>query len=66
MENQRNYQQLFRTESAKTARAPFVGLIMGPYDQRLPTEQSAAMWFNVSDVGFPMQLDPVYVSGFDV
>ena len=38
IENQSNYQTLFRDNA--TSIDPFVGLIIGPYDIRIPTEES--------------------------
>ncbi len=39
IENQTSYQTLFRDESNNIE--PFVGIIVGPYDRRMPTEESA-------------------------
>ncbi|KAK9763338.1 hypothetical protein K7432_010073 [Basidiobolus ranarum] len=43
MENQRNYQHLFRHEGSEDE--PFVGAIVGPYDPRLPGSSSVINWF---------------------
>ncbi|ORX93100.1 hypothetical protein K493DRAFT_262785 [Basidiobolus meristosporus CBS 931.73] len=43
MENQRNYQHLFRHEGSDDE--PFVGAIVGPYDPRLPGYSSVINWF---------------------
>lgn len=75
IENQANYQQLFKSSfnddtssassSSKTGSVcPFVGLIVGTYDNRNPTSQSVMRWFHVTDkeagvvrsVHFPMNL----------
>lgn len=70
IENQTSYQTLFRDQSANIE--PFVGLIIGPYDIRMPSEESifsihfisctlSADWFyvkNTSDTkGCPMNID---------
>ena len=46
IDNQCNYQAYFRDHTS--GMDPFVGLIVSPYDLRLPTLQSAVMWFNVA------------------
>ncbi|KAI9594412.1 hypothetical protein BDF19DRAFT_444731 [Syncephalis fuscata] len=46
LENQRNYQQLFR--DVECDEEPFVGAIVGPYDTRLPGSASVINWFYVS------------------
>lgn len=43
MDNQRNYQALFR--DAETGAEPFVGFIVGPYDLRLPSPASKVQTF---------------------
>jgi protein MYSM1 len=48
-ENQRNYQALFRDAAA--AVEPFVGAIVGPYDQALPGPGSVTSWFVVAQRG---------------
>ena len=48
-ENQRNYQALFRDSAAGAE--PFVGAIVGPYDQALPGPASVTAWFVVAARG---------------
>jgi hypothetical protein len=48
IENQTNYQILFRDEQHK--REPFVGVIIGPYDTRLKSEESVINWFHVESM----------------
>eukprot|EP00002_Diphylleia_rotans_P020806 TRINITY_DN4039_c0_g2_i6.p1 TRINITY_DN4039_c0_g2~~TRINITY_DN4039_c0_g2_i6.p1 ORF type:complete len:679 (+),score=109.33 TRINITY_DN4039_c0_g2_i6:158-2194(+) len=59
VENQTCYQHLCRDERNDTE--PFVGLIVGPYDSRLPSCQSATNWFYVGTAyenkGRPMALE---------
>jgi len=59
IENQTNYQGLFRDQ--KNSVDPFVGLIVGPYDTRMPTEESTFNWFCVKCVpegkGTPMYVE---------
>jgi len=43
--NQANYQQLFQDEAVRDE--PFVGLIVGTYDPRLPTDQSVITAFHL-------------------
>ncbi|GMH38254.1 hypothetical protein BSKO_06138 [Bryopsis sp. KO-2023] len=47
MENQRNYQALFRDEASMTE--PFVGFIVGPYDPQLLSPHSASTAFIVQE-----------------
>ncbi|CAG8462100.1 12482_t:CDS:2 [Funneliformis caledonium] len=47
LENQNNYQKLFRDE--KFNEEPFVGAIVGPYDPKLPGSLSVINWFYVSN-----------------
>jgi protein MYSM1 len=48
IENQRNYQMLCRDHHvSNTMLEPFVGAIVGPYDQALPASASAINWFHV-------------------
>eukprot|EP00698_Gefionella_okellyi_P008832 TRINITY_DN2212_c0_g1_i1.p1 TRINITY_DN2212_c0_g1~~TRINITY_DN2212_c0_g1_i1.p1 ORF type:complete len:519 (-),score=112.26 TRINITY_DN2212_c0_g1_i1:88-1644(-) len=54
VENQQNYQQLFRDASANIE--PFIGLIVGPYDVRMLSEASQLTWFHVHQ-NTPMQVD---------
>eukprot|EP01134_Creolimax_fragrantissima_P000280 CFRG0280T1 len=46
VENQYNYQMLFQGDNEANA-VPFVGAIVGPYDQELPSEKSVFNWFHV-------------------
>lgn len=46
VDNQCNYQAFFRDHGA--AVDPFVGLIVSPFDLRLPSMQSAVAWYHVS------------------
>ncbi|CAB4400231.1 hypothetical protein RhiirA5_408298 [Rhizophagus irregularis] len=48
LENQNNYQKLFRDE--KFNEEPFVGAIVGPYDPKLPGSLSVINWFYVSNL----------------
>eukprot|EP01116_Phalansterium_solitarium_P020196 TRINITY_DN5893_c1_g1_i1.p1 TRINITY_DN5893_c1_g1~~TRINITY_DN5893_c1_g1_i1.p1 ORF type:complete len:573 (-),score=181.15 TRINITY_DN5893_c1_g1_i1:180-1898(-) len=48
IENQANYQSLFRDEAHGLE--PFIGMIIGPYDVRLPSEQSVINYFHVRPV----------------
>lgn len=45
IENQHNYQKLFVDTEHRTE--PFVGVIIGTYDQRMPTTESIVNWFHV-------------------
>jgi SHAQKYF class myb-like DNA-binding protein len=58
IENQLNYQTLFREKN--NIDEPFVGVIVGPYDPRLPRSYSAVNWFYVAnhqeDFGHPKHL----------
>jgi len=47
IENQLNYQNLFREKN--NIDEPFVGVIVGPYDPRLPRSYSAVNWFYVAN-----------------
>jgi len=47
IENQLNYQTLFREKN--NIDEPFVGVIIGPYDPRLPRSYSAVNWFYVAN-----------------
>jgi len=47
IENQLNYQTLFREKN--NIDEPFVGVIVGPYDPRLPRSYSAVNWFYVEN-----------------
>lgn len=47
MENQRNYQALFRDEVSRSE--PFVGFIVGPYDPQLLAPRSALSAFFVQE-----------------
>eukprot|EP00027_Filamoeba_sp_ATCC50430_P003224 CAMPEP_0168557022 /NCGR_PEP_ID=MMETSP0413-20121227/9196_1 /TAXON_ID=136452 /ORGANISM="Filamoeba nolandi, Strain NC-AS-23-1" /LENGTH=538 /DNA_ID=CAMNT_0008588011 /DNA_START=98 /DNA_END=1711 /DNA_ORIENTATION=- len=57
IENQSNYQLLFKDSTVE----PFVGIIISPYDIRMPTEESILNWFYIrnSDQGnrTPMYLE---------
>ncbi|KAG0340957.1 hypothetical protein BG004_006211 [Podila humilis] len=46
IENQASYQNLFKDESMNEE--PFVGAIVGPYDDRLPGLSSVINWFYIS------------------
>ncbi|CAO3564445.1 unnamed protein product [Mortierella alpina] len=46
IENQTSYQSLFKDESS--SEEPFVGAIVGPYDERLPGLSSVINWFYIS------------------
>ncbi|KAF9431367.1 hypothetical protein BGZ76_000406 [Entomortierella beljakovae] len=46
IENQTSYQSLFKDESVNEE--PFVGAIVGPYDERLPGLSSVINWFYIS------------------
>ncbi|GJJ76776.1 hypothetical protein EMPS_09135 [Entomortierella parvispora] len=46
IENQTSYQSLFKDESLNEE--PFVGAIVGPYDERLPGMSSVINWFYIS------------------
>ncbi|CAG8433844.1 9607_t:CDS:2 [Ambispora gerdemannii] len=58
IENQKNYQNLFRDEAMNEE--PFVGAIIGPYDPKLPSSLSVINWYYVSnnfeERGQPKQL----------
>jgi len=76
IENQASYQNLFlststdstsargRSNSAKDSVAPFVGLIVGPYDTNLPSTYSWQQFFFVSNMkgifGTPMHCKATY------
>jgi SHAQKYF class myb-like DNA-binding protein len=64
IENQTNYQILFRDEQHK--RQPFVGVIIGTYDTRLKTEESIINWFHVETMpeykGQPMYMVHSYIN----
>ncbi|GLC51247.1 hypothetical protein PLESTB_000482000 [Pleodorina starrii] len=66
MDNQRNYQALFRCE--QTRLEPFVGIIVGPYDVAMPQPVSIITTFTVQS--FKGQLVPYcvrsQVHGFEV
>lgn len=47
LENQRNYQRLFRNSSELAA--PFVGVIIGPYDPAMPGPVSCINCFHVPE-----------------
>ncbi|KAF9350764.1 hypothetical protein BGX34_001005 [Mortierella sp. NVP85] len=46
IENQTSYQSLFKDEAMNEE--PFVGAIVGPYDERLPGMSSVINWFYIS------------------
>ncbi|KAF8982766.1 hypothetical protein BGZ46_000681 [Entomortierella lignicola] len=46
IENQTSYQSLFKDDSVNEE--PFVGAIVGPYDERLPGLSSVINWFYIS------------------
>ncbi|KAF9563155.1 hypothetical protein EC968_004988 [Mortierella alpina] len=46
IENQTSYQSLFKDDSSSDE--PFVGAIVGPYDERLPGLSSVINWFYIS------------------
>ncbi|KAF9930267.1 hypothetical protein FBU30_000687 [Linnemannia zychae] len=46
IENQRSYQSLFKDDTMNEE--PFVGAIVGPYDERLPGLSSVINWFYIS------------------
>ncbi|KAG0365678.1 hypothetical protein BC939DRAFT_528884 [Gamsiella multidivaricata] len=58
IENQTNYQSLFKDESMNEE--PFVGAIVGPYDEHLPGLSSVINWFYISQLpqerGHPKRL----------
>ncbi|KAG0308906.1 hypothetical protein BGZ98_006257 [Dissophora globulifera] len=58
IENQTSYQSLFKDESMNEE--PFVGAIVGPYDERLPGLSSVINWFYISQApqerGHPKRL----------
>ncbi|KAL7546967.1 hypothetical protein ACHAWF_010290 [Thalassiosira exigua] len=69
IENQANYQQLFHADrpvssSNSPTDSPFVGLIVGTYDNKNPTSQSVMRWFHVrprdtsegKSINYPMNL----------
>jgi protein MYSM1 len=45
MDNQRNYQALFRCEASRLE--PFLGVILGPFDVALPAPLTAVTLFSV-------------------
>lgn len=53
MENQRNYQALFRDDSSNME--PFVGVILGPYDLAMPQPLTAITFFVVQQKGKLLQ-----------
>jgi len=59
IENQTSYQTLFRDENHNSE--PFVGIIVGPYDRRMPTEESAINFFYIKKqaekIGQPMAVE---------
>lgn len=57
IENQTNYQTLFRNTSSLNE--PFVGAIVGPYDDRLPSTQSAVNWFFVQQCASGTDTEPM-------
>ncbi|KAG9292964.1 hypothetical protein G9A89_016326 [Geosiphon pyriformis] len=58
LQNQKNYQQLFRDDTKNEE--PFVGAIIGPYDRQLPGSLSVINWYYVNtsfeERGQPKQL----------
>lgn len=52
---------MFRTDSSIGMTEPFVGAIVGPYDQKLPDSYSLFNWFYVGnkdqDLNRPKKLD---------
>jgi proteasome lid subunit RPN8/RPN11 len=47
IENQANYQALFRDDGPQGESMPFVGAIVGPYDLRNASHKSDVRWFHV-------------------